>query len=284
MNEDERLALAFLTEHPEDAARVVELADADAAAAVLSSLEPAVAADVFSAIGPAPGTACAAALTDEAFAAILAELPLTTAAVALRRLDVVRHEPVLALLHEERRTQLRRILSYPENSAGAVADLLVMALAEDITVAEAQRRLRGSRRHLYHYLYIVSRDGVLTGVLNVAELMAARLKDPLSSIMQRDVVRLDAYTDLNTVAAHPAWRDFDALPVVNGGGRLVGAIRHRTVRQIVSERSRPMMDTIVELSELYWVGLAGMIRSLAPERLPRRPQPSRPSVEPNDVP
>jgi hypothetical protein len=67
---------------------------------------------------------------------------------------------------------------------------------------------------------------------------------------------------------HPAWRDFDALPVVDGDGRLVGAIRHKTVRQMAGENRRPMMDTIVELSELYWVGLAGMLRSLTPARLP----------------
>ena len=51
-------------------------------------------------------------------------------------------------------------------------------------------------------------------------------------------------------------------------GRLVGAIRHKTVRQMSGENRRPMMDTIVELSELYWVGLAGMLRSLTPTRLP----------------
>ncbi|HEX6313477.1 MAG TPA: CBS domain-containing protein [Gemmatimonadaceae bacterium] len=282
MNADERLALTFLAEHPAEAARVVEQADAGDAAAVLTALEPAVAAEVFSAIGPTPGSACAAALTNEAFAAITAELPLTTAAVAVRRLHTARHEPVLALLDEERRTQLRRILSYPENSAGAVADTLVLALAEDITVADAQRRLRGSRRHLYYYVYVLSREGILVGALTVAELMAAPLKDPLSTVMRRDVVRLDAHTDLTTVAAHPAWRDFDALPVVDGRGQFVGAIRHRSVRQLIAERGRPMMDTIVELSELYWVGLAGMIRSLAPEPLQAPHHPLSPA-EPRDV-
>lgn len=284
MSADERLALAFLAGHPEEAARVVEQADASDAATVLSELEPAIAAEVFSAIGPTPGSACTAALQDETFAAIVAELPLTTAAVAVRRLDAARYEPVLALLDEERRTQLRRILSYPENSAGALADPLVLALADDIAVADAQRRLRGSRRHLYYYVYVLSRDGVLVGALTVAELMAAPLKDSVSTLMRREVVRLDAHTDLTTIAAHPGWRDFDALPVVDGHGHFVGAIRHRTVRQLTSERGRPVMDTIVELSELYWVGLAGMIRSLAPDRLQRPRHDPLPFAESPDVP
>ena len=267
MNGEERLAQAYLAEHPEEAARLVERADAADAAAVLTALAPKVAAQVFAAIGPTPGSGCAAALSNDAFAAIVGELPLPSAAAAVRRLDRSRYEPVLALLDDERGTQLRRLLAYPENSAGALADPLVLALAEDITVADAQRRLRRSRRHLYFYLYILSREGTLVGALNVAELMAARLKDTLASVMRRDVVRLDAHTDLATVAMHPAWRDFDALPVIDGDGRFVGAIRHKTVRQMSGEDRRPMMDTIVELSELYWVGLAAILRSLTPSRL-----------------
>ncbi|MDF2773522.1 MAG: magnesium transporter [Geminicoccaceae bacterium] len=268
MNAEERLAHAYLAEHPEEAAQLVERANAADAAEVLAALEPKVAAQVFAAIGPTPGSGCAAALSNEAFAAIVAELPLPSAAAAVRRLDPSRYDPVLSLLDDEWGTQVRRLLTYPENSAGALADPLVLALAEDITVADAQRRLRRSQRHLFFYLYILSREGMLVGALNVAELMAARLKDTLASIMRRGVVRLDAHTDLATVAMHPAWRDFDALPVVDGDGRLVGAIRHKTVRQMSGENRRPMMDTIVELSELYWVGLAGMLRSLTPARLP----------------
>jgi magnesium transporter len=283
MNAGERLALAFLNEHPHEAARVLERADAMDAATMLSSLAPSVAAEIFAAIGPTPGHACAAAMTSEAFAAMVAEMPLTTAAVAMRWLDKGRHEPVLQLLDEQRGAPLRRVLAFPENSAGALADPLVLALAEDITVAEAQRRLRGSKRHLYYYVYVLSRDGVLVGALNVAELMTARLKDPLSSVMQREVTRLTTEADLATIAAHPAWRDFDALPVVDNRGHFVGAIRHRTIRQMISRRGRPMMDTIVDLSELYWVGLAGMIRSLAPVHSSRDAYPAPLRAEPRDV-
>lgn len=267
MNADERLAFAFLKAHPEDAARLIERGDAADAAAVLASVAPAVGAQVYSAIGPTPAAACAAALSNEALAALVAQLPLDAAGVAMRRVAASRREAVLALLDDERSEHLRRILNYPDNSAGSLADPLVLALADDISVADAQRRLRGSRLHLYYYVYIVTRDGTLVGAINMAELMAARPKDALSSVMRREVVRLDAHTDLATVGAHPAWRDFDALPVVDSRGRFVGAIRHKIVRQMSWETGRPLMATIVELSELYWVGLSGILSSLARVRL-----------------
>jgi hypothetical protein len=51
---------------------------------------------------------------------------------------------------------------------------------------------------------------------------------------------------------------------VDVAGRLIGAIRHQAVRRLSQDPGRPMMATIVGLSELYWAGLAGMLASLAP--------------------
>jgi hypothetical protein len=48
------------------------------------------------------------------------------------------------------------------------------------------------------------------------------------------------------------------------GGKLIGAIRHRTIRRMSWQAARPMMTTIVDLSELYWTGLSGMLSSLIP--------------------
>ena len=82
--------------------------------------------------------------------------------------------------------------------------------------------------------------------------------------MRRELVRLDAFTDLATVAMHPAWRNLDALPVVDRVGRLIGAIRHRTVRQLQLDNGPPVVETIMHLSEMYWVGLSGILSSLTP--------------------
>jgi magnesium transporter len=242
----------------------MERSDAADVAAVLACATPAVGARVFRAIGPTPAAACAGALSDATYAGILAELPLDAAGSSLRRAEPPRRDQLLALLAAERADQLRLMLRFPEDTAGAVADPLVLALADDISVADAQRRLRGSSLHLHYYIYVITRDGLLVGAVSIPELMAARGKDALADVIHRDVVALDAWTDLVTVEAHPAWRDFDVLPVVDGRGRLVGAIRHKAVRQMSWSSDRPMVATLVGLSELYWAGLTGILRSLAP--------------------
>jgi len=268
MSAPERLALAYVADHPEAAARLLERADPPDVAALLASLPAAMRAAVYAALGPTTAAACAAALDDEVLAALLGELPLDVAGAALRRVEPARHEGLLARLADERRGALGAMLAYPENTAGALADPLVLALPDDSSVEDAQRQLRRPAGHRFQTLYLVARDRTLVGVLTIPELMAARPREALTAVMQRNVARLDAYTDLATVAVHPAWDDFDVLPVVDEARRLVGAISHRTLRRMHRVRTRPMMATIVGLSELYWVGLAGILASLAPPQTP----------------
>jgi Mg/Co/Ni transporter MgtE len=276
---DERLAEAFVAAHPEDAARLLERVTPADAAVVLSHVKVEDAADVFGALAPSAAATCAAVLEDDRLAAIIGALPQDAAGLAMRRVEPARRDRILALLPDDRSAALRGGLHFPDSSAGAIADPLVMSLPEDITVAEAQRQLKGSP-NVYYYLYIVSRQGALVGTLAISELMTARPKQPIASVMKTQLTKLDAHTDIATVAAHPAWRDFDALPVVDSSGRLIGAVRHKTIRHLATVSGRPMVDTIVQLSELYWAGLSGILASLTPSAT----QSSAPNQEDTDVP
>lgn len=264
MDAAERLARAFVAEHPDEAARLLERADPADAAAVLAAVPDAVGAAVYGALGPAPAAACTAALDDAALEAIVAALPLDAAGPALRRVAPQRRAALLERLPADQRGPLAAMLEFSENSAGALADPLVLTLTEDLTVADAQRQLRSASQRFFYYLYVVARDGTLVGVLALPELMAANLRDTVANVMRRDVVRLDAAAPLATVVVHPGWRDFDALPVVDAAGRLVGAVRHKTIRRLGREGGTPMLNTIVGLSELYWAGLAGLLATFAP--------------------
>lgn len=261
MNARERLARAFVARHPDDAARVLERQAPADCAAVLASLPAETAAAVFRLLGPSAGGACAASLPDDQLGAILEALPPDALAPAVRRTEPARRERLAAHLSKERRSRLTVALRYPEDSAAAIADPFVHTLPDDISVIDAQRQLKGSP-HVYYYLYVVTREGRLAGTLAMSELMAARGRQPLASVMRRELVRLDAFTDVATVAAHPAWRDLDALPVVDASGRLIGAIRHRTVRHLELDSGPPIVETIVRLSEMYWAGLSGILSSL----------------------
>ncbi len=265
MTAEERLAMAFVSEHPDEAARLLERVDARDAVTIVGTVSPPVGAHLLRVMAPSAAASCVTALDEATLVPIIDVLPLDDAAGLLRTLDAARRDAVVSRASEDRREQLRALLSFPENTAGAVADPLALALPDDMTVAEAQKQLRGSDQHLFYYVYVVKRDRTLVGALAIPELMAARPRATLADAMRRDLVTLDAHLDLATIVAHPAWRELDAMPVVDHGGRLVGAIRHKTMRQLAGARPRPMSATIAGLSELYWVGVSGMLASLAPQ-------------------
>ena len=261
---EERLARALLTDQPEQAARLLDGADPGDVAALLAELAPGEAAAVYRELSPGPAAATSILTRDEVLAGIVMNLPLDRAAATMRPLEPARRNALLEQFPPDQRAHLRALLAYPSDTAGALADPLALALPEDISMREARHQMRGSARHLFYQVFIIARDRTLRGTMDVQELMRARPRQRLATVMARDVVAVDAFTPLATVAVHPAWRNFDALPVIDADHKLIGAIRHRMIRQLAPESPRHVMDTIVGLSELYWVGLSGLLTSFAP--------------------
>jgi CBS domain-containing protein len=118
-----------------------------------------------------------------------------------------------------------------------------------------------------YYLYVVDRTGRLVGVLNLRELMLAPGDATLGAVMRPATARLTALDGVGAVVVHPGWRALHALPVVDAGGRFVGAIRYETIRRLEAhpERATPVGSRVglwLGLAELCWVGLTGVLVSL----------------------
>jgi magnesium transporter len=263
MRADLSVATRFIEDHPEEAAQVLEQLSFADAAALLAELDAEQGARVVARLSAALAVDCLRSLPDRLVAAVLAELPIDLGARILMRAGGETRESWLAGLAPERAEFLRRKLRYPPGTAGALVDPLVLALPEDLSVGEAQKQLRRSAERAYYYLYVVDRDQRLVGALDIRELMLAEAKDTLGAVMHRDVERVSAHADLAGVMAHPAWRDLDALPVVDAGGVFFGIIRHRMLRQITGpagdQEGQPVVRTLVSLGELYWNGMSAFL-------------------------
>jgi magnesium transporter len=180
---------------------------------------------------------------------------------------------VVAELSSDASVPLRRILRYPQGTAGALMDPQVLSLPGHLPVAEALARVQRSPEHTLYYLYVVDRDQKLVGVLNLRELMLAPSSERLSSIMRADVARLSADSDLDSILAHPAWLEVHALPVIDEAGTFLGVVRYKTLRRLEREAAgKPSPDqalsTLLNLGELCWIGFAGMLAGFAATLFP----------------
>jgi magnesium transporter len=268
MNVEQRLALAFLESHPTHGAAVLERmppgqrddvirqVPAEAAAAAMREMVAAAAADSLSHLAPAEA------------GGILDALELETAAALLRRLSSESAGRLVGTLRAERQEAIRRVLRYPDGTAGAVMDPSVPALPDDLSIAEARLRLRRAAPGLLYYLYVVDRSQHLVGVLDIPDLMRARAKEAVRSVMRSPVESMSAWLPAAGVRTHPGWRRFHAMPVVDDTDRLVGAVRYQTLRRLEQEAEaaaavQPAVFTVAALGELFHLGMAGFVEGVS---------------------
>ena len=115
------------------------------AASTLRELPPELLPQIFDAVG------------DERLAQVIARLELDDMVEFVEWLDEERREPVVALLPETQRAELRKAELYPPSSAGRVIVTRFLALDEGVTAQEAIEAIReaGDDAEAILYLYVV---------------------------------------------------------------------------------------------------------------------------------
>ena len=262
---EELLGLEFLRTHPEDAARVLERFAPAESASLLAASPSIVAAAIVEHMVLTSAAACIAAMNDERAAEVLGEMSLDQAAALLRRVPTDLAERIIERAPRNVVTAaLRMLVAYPEGTAGALVDPTILTLPVDLSCAEALDRVRREPKNAIYYLYVVDREQRLVGVLNLRELMLAEGTQPLAKAMHSTVARLRSDAGEDEILAHPGWREYHALPVVDENGRFVGAIRYETLRRLEQGRSdvvaiNPLVATAMSFGEMYWFSLRGVI-------------------------
>ena len=262
---EDLLGLEFLRTHPEDAARVLERFHPRESATLLAALPSHNAAAIVGHMVLTNAAACIAAFDEDRAAEVLADMSLDQSAALLRRVPPEVAERIIQPAPRNVVTAaLRMLVAYPEGTAGALVDPTILSLPVDLACDEALERVRREPKNAIYYIYVVDREQRLVGVLNLRELMLADGEAPLANAMHATVSRVRSDAGEDEILAHPGWREYHALPVVDADGRLVGAIRYETLRRLEQGRSsarttNPLLTTAMSLGELYWFSLRGVV-------------------------
>ncbi len=268
MRAADELGRKFAETHPADAARVLERAEPEEAAAFLDGIPIAAAADLVKRMNLQFAAGALSALEVGQAARILEGLPLHNAARVLRHAKPDAAEALLESMAENVARPLRRLLRYREGTAGALADPKALTVSSDMNVGDAQKQLRRLAADASNNVYVTDRDHRIVGVVTIPELLLARPKQRIEAIMQRQLVRLAANADLAGVAGDRAWLEYDTLPVIDKDDTVVGVIRHQTIRRLADTRDKGpelafLIDTALTVADLYWRSLSGLGAALA---------------------
>ena len=231
-----RTKLALL--HPADIADIVEEMAADERRAVFEQLDVETAAEALSEVEPEMQASIVSDLDEERAADILEEMAPDEAADLLQDLSEERREELVDLMQKDEAEDVEELLTYDEDSAGGIMTTDFIALPAELTAAQAIDRLRELQPdpELTYYLYVVDAQGRLDGVISLRNLVVSRPDAHLGEVMDPHVLKIEATTPKEEVAALIAKYDLLALPVIDARRRLLGTVTVDDVVEIMLPR------------------------------------------------
>lgn len=266
MADAESLSLVYMRGHPADAARVLERIEASEAGALLERVPARIAAPVLAAMLPTAAARSLEALGDEAVLAMLGELGTQPVVSVLRNLPEPRRARLIDGLPTVAALASKLLMGYVEDSVGAWTDPDVLALPGATGAADALERMRHVEATLQR-VFVVDANGVLEGWVTLSILLRAPAGASLASIMSVPEAVLPAQTPLAGALTHPGWALASLLPVVESGGRLVGALTRDALARALDRSARvsriaPVNTLAGIFSRGYWDAMSGGVEAM----------------------
>jgi magnesium transporter len=182
-------------------------------------------------------------------AAILEHLEPDRAAAILsglsadERTDVVQrmgHHPrhlVVPKLAPEIRKELEGLLQYPPHTAGGIMTTEFVRLSPAMKVGEALKHIRtvAREKESIYACYVMDASGQLLGAVSLRDLVMADLDTPVTEVMRKKPVFVNALDDQEDVAKKIGKYDLLAVPVLEKDGSLVGFVTVDDVLDVLIE-------------------------------------------------
>lgn len=217
---------ALATLHPAEVAHIVEQLAPRDRAGIMASLADERAADVIEELAAEDQVDVIEDLPPEKAADILEEMEPDEAADLVGDLSTERQAELLSLMEDEEADEVRGLLAYGEETAGGLMTTELFIIGLDETAGSVIARLRdvAPAADQVYYLYVTDAEGVLVGTVTLRGLIVAAESTPIHEIMRPDPISVETDTDAEDVARAIARYNLLALPVVDAGGHLVGAV------------------------------------------------------------
>lgn len=204
----------------------------------------------------------------------IGEMDSDDAADIIGELSIERQNRVInALEDDELAADIKELLSYDDNTAGALMAKELVKVYETWTVAGCMRRIRGQAKEVtrVHSIYVVDKEDKLVGRLSLKDLIIAKSDQKIADISKDTVDSVNVNEDDEEIAKIMAKYDLEAIPVVDDNNVLVGRITIDDIVDVIRDEADKdyqmaagfskdveVNDTIWELTKarLPWLILA----------------------------
>jgi magnesium transporter len=221
--------------HPADLADILEELSGEERMSVFNALDTETAAEALEETEPRVQRELVESLRRDRIVELLNTMTPAQVADILEILPRFQAEALKGALHREISDKVNELLSQHEINLRSIATTRYLALPETATVNDALAKFRdkAQRYDIIMYVYVVTPDGSLKGVIDIRELIQAAPEVLLSNIMTEEVVWLSPEDTIADAAREFAKYDFRSLPLVDKQGKLIGAVRHKDLLAVI---------------------------------------------------
>ena len=223
--------------HPADIADIIEQLDPQQRQAVFEHLDTAQTADVIAELEDEYQADVIDDMSSKQGARLLNEMDPDDAADIIGDLPYEKAEKLLRLMGMEEEATVRALLGYKEETAGGIMTTDFVAVNDDLTVQDAIDAIRAADddQESVHYVYAVSDNHVLTGVMSLRMLLVAQPGDALADIMATELITCPPELDQEECAEIISKYDLLALPVVDEQGIMLGVVTVDDAMDVMEE-------------------------------------------------
>jgi len=153
--------------------------------------------------------------------------------------DAKKQEVLLHIDDAEQAGDIVDLLSYDEDTAGGLMAKELIRVNENWGVTTCIREMRKQAEDLdeIYYIYVVSDENVLLGVLSLKALLLANASTKVKEIFDHEVRAVNTETPSEEVAQIMEKYDLIVLPVTDSIGRLMGRITIDDVVDVIRDEA-----------------------------------------------
>ncbi len=261
----------YIEHYTKDAVRVLERYSVDEIISCLEHCSDSVVINVLVMLERSLAQLCLLSVPAQTAVKWLSVMPLTDAATLLRGMDAESKQTIIEQLDPVIQRSLTHLLRFDPNTLGAHISMDAPTLMDDITIREAKQRLDSNRLKGWPVIYLLNREGRLTGMIESHVLFTADDDAQLASVKDALSIILHSRTHLIDAIQHPAWHEHKVLPIVDAKQQYLGALTWRDLEQAATQfggsapKNIHLLAVLLSLAELFWLGAARMLNPLAGE-------------------
>jgi len=169
--------------------------------------------------------------------------------------DVIEEMPanvvarILETIDPATRSDINKILKYPEDSAGSIMTTEYVHLVPEYTVRDSFAHIReaGVDKETIYICYVTDKKKLI-GIVSVKDLLLHDYDDKITDFMETNVISVMTQDDKEDVAQMLAKYDLTALPVVDADNRLVGIVTVDDALDVLTEEATEDIEKMAAIT------------------------------------